>query len=85
MLKIILQAMWENASILVIEAHLWACARAFPEPSDVEIIAKWEEVGQIVEDGMPVSWAQWAMWGKAGIQLDEFKVIPPFRRNFGGK
>jgi len=85
MIETIRQAMWENASILVIEAHLWACGRAFPEPKDPEIIAKFEEVSMAIEEGSYIDWVNWAMWGKAGIQLDSFRIVPRYRRNFGQK
>lgn len=85
MLSIILRSMRENASILVIEAHLWLCGRAFPEPSDPEIIAKFVEISTAMETDEPISWVHWAMWGKAGIQLDSFRIVPKYRRNFGHK
>lgn len=77
--------MQENASILVVEAHLWACAKAFPEPSDPEIIAKFQEISDAMEEGDHISWAHWAMWGKAGTQLSSFRVVPRYRPNFGRK
>jgi len=84
-ITIILQSLRENASILVIEAHLWACGRAFPEPKDPEIIAKFEEISQAIEEGDFISWVHWAMWGKAGIQLDVFRIVPRYHSNFGRK
>lgn len=85
MIGIIAQSLQENASILVIEAHLWACGKAFPEPTDPEIIAMFEVVNFAIERREPISWAQWAMWGKAGIQLGSFMIVPGYRRKFGRK